>query len=191
MARFKKHAYVHQYGPLLVTVESVSGEYYATVKRLSDGYEAAVVGLGELDRITAARGAILTLHDSFVSDRTPKTEYEKNIRRIANELGPDLEEAYGEMEATSDADPGSWQGHELGKKKAGGSSGKNEDIQKILKNHEYIEGVAWRMYDRGESVSITKVYHEIKSDLKLPGAYDFDLGDAIKSILRDANWRLE
>jgi hypothetical protein len=72
----------------------------------------------------------------------------------------------------------------------GKNSPKKDDIRKILKNREYIEGVAWRMYDRGEGVSITKVYHEIKSKLKLPGAYDFDLGEAIRTILQGANWKL-
>lgn len=190
MARFKKHAYVHQYGPLLVTVESVSGEYYATVKRLSDGYEATVGGLGEHNPLTAARGAIGALYDSYVSRSTPVTEYGKSMRRIANELGPDLEEAHGEMEMAADAGSGSEGHHELGKKKSGEAGSKKEDVRKILKNSTYIEEVAWQMYDRGERVSITSVYHTVKGKLKLPGAYDFDLGDTIKSILKDANWKL-
>lgn len=186
--RHPKHVYVHQYGPLLVKVESVSGSYYATVKRLSDGYEATVEGVGTSSPLQAARGAISALYNSF-DTRTPATPYEKNLKRIADELGPDLEEAHEEMEATSEYEsnqghefrrddvvdlPDIGQGHELGKKKKSSDS-KRDDIRKILKNSTYIEEVAYGMYDRGERVSITNVYHTVKGKLGLPGAYDFDL----------------
>lgn len=61
-------------------------------------------------------------------------------------------------------------------------------IRKIYNDSAYIERLAQRMYDSGEGVSITKIYHSIKGRLGLPGHYEFDSGDAIKDILREAGW---
>lgn len=192
--RYPKRTYVHQYGPLQVSVKW-GGKAYLTTIRSADGYEATVETFGSsTSAIEAAREAISSLYDSYKGSpfEHPKTEYEKGMTQIAMELGPDIEEAYAEMDMASHPDDEHDRdyGHTLSGKKRKPGDDKKEYVRKILKNSTYIEEVAWKMYDRGERVSITNVYHAVKGKLGLPGAYDFDLGDAIRSILKDANWQL-
>jgi hypothetical protein len=76
----------------------------------------------------------------------------------------------------------------MASKKPKKSEDKKELIRRIYAEQDLIELKAQRMYDTGQGVSITKMYHEIKDKLGLPGHYDFDYGDAIKDILREAGW---
>jgi hypothetical protein len=58
----------------------------------------------------------------------------------------------------------------------------------VWSNSEYIENTAMEMWRAGKIVSITNLYHAIKGPLGLPGHYDFDYGDALKEVLKEAGW---
>lgn len=74
------------------------------------------------------------------------------------------------------------------KKKEQLTAEEKANIKEIYAQEEYIERLAQKMYDSGENVSITNIYHKIKERMGLPGYYVFAYGDAIKDILREAGW---
>lgn len=63
-----------------------------------------------------------------------------------------------------------------------------EKFLTIWKNSELVEDAALHLFNEGQRVSITNVYHTIKGPLHLQGHYDFDYGDAIREVLHDAGW---
>jgi hypothetical protein len=76
----------------------------------------------------------------------------------------------------------------MAKKKEKRTDEEKANIEKIYRDSFTIEELANRMYKSGEGVSITKIYHNIKERLKLPGYYVFAYGDAIKDVLKEAGW---
>jgi len=74
------------------------------------------------------------------------------------------------------------------KKKEQLTAEEKANIKEIYAQEAYIERLAQKMYDSGENVSITNIYHKIKDRMGLPGYYVFAYGDAIKDVLREAGW---
>jgi hypothetical protein len=86
--RFPGGQYRHQYGDLLVTVESRHGVYVATVSRPSDGYEVTIE-TPERHPSDAARYALGLLAHGEESENI-------GLRRAAEEIGQEAKEALAE-----------------------------------------------------------------------------------------------
>jgi hypothetical protein len=92
MARYPGRRYTHQYGNLVVTVESKEGYYEASVTRPSDGFEV-VIGTPERTPIDAARYALQVLTNP---------DY-PGLERASEELGQDAAAALAEVAELSGA----------------------------------------------------------------------------------------
>lgn len=127
MARYPGGRFTNQYGNLTVTVESRKGEYVASVRRPSDGYEVTIE-TPERTRIEAARYALQLLADAWRGWGQP----DEALRAAAEAIGEDAAEALAEAELS---------GHKMG-------DGPQDSIMTWVNNEESLYNDKNALYER-------------------------------------------